>query len=143
MTVPFLHMSRRTMAGSLLIPIILILCARWLRAQSFNTVFFVNLATICLFFLVAIYLIQKLHARSADWLDSSSVDTTDYLDRIPSRYIGWAIVGASGLSLYLELIIIRWQSTMFSCWPGPSFSPGTGYTRRISSWNADRVYGVS
>ncbi len=40
-------------------------------------------------------------------------DQIGYLDSIPSRYLNWAIIGSSAVSLFLELAMIRWQGEVF------------------------------
>jgi hypothetical protein len=46
-------------------------------------------------------------------LDDDTREQAAWLDTLPVRYVDVAIVGAAGLSLLLELSVIRWQGTVF------------------------------
>ena len=46
-------------------------------------------------------------------VDDASVAQADFADRLPERYVAAAIVASAGLSLFLELAVIRWQVSIF------------------------------
>jgi hypothetical protein len=51
--------------------------------------------------------------RLERWLDQEAREEAIALAAIPSRYLDLAIAAAAGLSLLLELAVIRWQATVF------------------------------
>ncbi|MHC4715081.1 MAG: hypothetical protein ACYTAN_17705, partial [Planctomycetota bacterium] len=51
--------------------------------------------------------------RYRDVLARNSSEQASFLEKIPDRYVNLAIFGSAALSLFLELVIIRWQSTVF------------------------------
>lgn len=109
----YLRLSRWVMVGSLAIPLIFVVCTRILLARPFHVGVLINIAIILLGCLFSVAVFCTLHRRIGDSFDALSLEQTASLDQIPPRYISLAIILASGLSLFLELIIIRWQSTMF------------------------------
>jgi SAM-dependent methyltransferase len=61
----------------------------------------------------AILLFRRLLRRLEPWLDADAGHQAAFLDTLPLRYVDLAIAGAAGLSLFLELGVIRWQGTVF------------------------------
>ena len=51
--------------------------------------------------------------RAEPALDSQGREQVSFIDALPSRYVDLAIAGSAGLSLFLELAVIRWQSSVF------------------------------
>jgi SAM-dependent methyltransferase len=64
--------------------------------------------------LVAILVFRRLLARVEPTLDADAREQATFLDAMPLRYVDVAIVAAAAVSLFLELSIIRWQSSVFS-----------------------------
>jgi len=54
-----------------------------------------------------------LLTKSESFLDASSVAQGQFLDSIAPKYVNVAILVSAALSLFLELAIIRWQSSIF------------------------------
>ena len=46
-------------------------------------------------------------------IDSLGAEQAEFADRIPERYLEIAIIGSAGMSLLLELAVIRWQGTVW------------------------------
>jgi spermidine synthase len=46
-------------------------------------------------------------------IDAGGREQAEFLDALPIRYVDLAIFGSAALSLFLELAVIRWQSTVF------------------------------
>ncbi|MCD6405920.1 MAG: hypothetical protein J7M19_08840 [Planctomycetes bacterium] len=46
-------------------------------------------------------------------LEANAREQASFLEGIPDRYLDLAIFGSAALGLFLELVIIRWQSTVF------------------------------
>jgi hypothetical protein len=51
--------------------------------------------------------------RFADTLEQEVLQQSKFLDSLPSALATWSIAVAAGVSLFLELAIIRWQASMF------------------------------
>jgi spermidine synthase len=51
--------------------------------------------------------------RRGRWLDGPAEAQARWCDALPARRVGPAIVAAAGLSLLLELAVIRWQGAVF------------------------------
>ena len=58
-------------------------------------------------------LLQPLLRRLAPRFDQAATRQVQFLDSIPERYTKLAIFASAGLSLFLELAVIRWQGTIF------------------------------
>ena len=54
------------------------------------------------------YLPRKLQP----FLESNALAQSQFLDALDSRYVDWAIIVSAALSLFLELAMIRWQSSV-------------------------------
>ena len=61
----------------------------------------------------ASWLFYLLLRRFEAAVDANARDQVAFLDTLPLRYVDLAIAGAAGLSLFLELAVIRWQGTVF------------------------------
>jgi hypothetical protein len=51
--------------------------------------------------------------RLGPWIDTNAWEQARFLDQFEPRYVDFAILAAAALSLFFELAIIRWQSTVF------------------------------
>ena len=92
----------------------------------------------------ATWLFYLLVRRFESLVDANARDQAAFLDTLPLRYLDLAIAGAAGLSLFLELAVIRWQASVFeffafyknfgllACFAGL----GLGYALA----NRDRIY---
>ncbi len=56
---------------------------------------------------------ERLFRALRPAIDRSSVEEAAFLDRLPSRWVPWAITASAGASLALELAVIRWQGTVW------------------------------
>jgi len=61
----------------------------------------------------ATWLFHLLVRRFEPAFDADARDQAAFLDTLPVPYLDLAIAGAAGLSLFLELAVIRWQGTVF------------------------------
>jgi spermidine synthase len=62
--------------------------------------------------LLAAWLLFKGLRRLEPMLDANALEQARFLDKLDPRYVDLAIVVAAGLSLFLELALIRWQSSV-------------------------------
>lgn len=71
--------------------------------------------TALLFMLAALLVpfgFRRLLARLEPLIDAAARRQADFLNSIPENYLGAAIFASAGVSLFLELAIIRWQGTV-------------------------------
>lgn len=110
MTRTYLRFILFAVIGSGLLPIVTSVAAR-LHAGQAPSIPLVLLAA-CLVALVTIrfrHILPKLEPV----LDAEGRAQAEFTDRLPDRWVSVAIAGAAGLSLFLELAVIRWQGTVF------------------------------
>ena len=53
-------------------------------------------------------------AWTDDWLNACSAEIRDWTDKAPPSALRLMVIGAAGLSLFLELLLIRWESGVFA-----------------------------
>lgn len=71
--------------------------------------FFLILLSAC-----AVYVLFHLFIKhKASQIEQLSFDQAEFLDHLPARYVGPAIIGSASASLFLELALIRWQGELF------------------------------
>jgi spermidine synthase len=63
--------------------------------------------------LAGILLFRRLLPKLEPVLDGDAREQVRFIDTMPVRYVDLAIAGAAGVSLLLELSVIRWQSSVF------------------------------
>ncbi len=59
------------------------------------------------------YAYWRSHARIAERVDRCSDEFVRFLDSLPEKKVNAAIFLCAALSLYFELVVIRWQGTVF------------------------------
>jgi spermidine synthase len=100
-------------AASGLMPLVVALASRYGREKAFPwhavpTYTLLTLGVLCLS--VGLWaVLAKLEVR----LDQASSEQAEFIRTLPDRYVSLAIFGSAGLSLFLELSVIRWQATVF------------------------------
>jgi spermidine synthase len=52
-------------------------------------------------------------SRWRAWWEALHEEHSDFIDRIPARWTSVAIIAASALTLYVEMLIVRWHATCF------------------------------
>src|ERR1700730_10349931 len=87
---------------------------------------------------------SSVFSRWRDWWDTLHEEHSDYIDRIPGHCIKTAIVVASALTLYVEMVMVRWHATCFhafaifknvsllSCFLGLGIGYGLARRKRIT-----------
>jgi len=106
----FLRCSTIAVAASGLAPTVITVASLLHRRQS---VPLGSTAVTVAVVLGATWLFHLLLRRFAPALDANARDQAAFLDALPLPYLDLAIAGAAGLSLFLELAVIRWQGTVF------------------------------
>ena len=92
-------------------PILVYLASRILQNQPIGSHRSIFLAIVAA--LVPSLALQPLLKRLEPLIDAAGLRQAEFLDSMPGKYLGAAIVIAAALSLFLELAIIRWQATVF------------------------------
>ncbi len=110
MTRAFLRCSTIAVAASGLAPTVITVASLLHRRQS---VPLGSTAITVAVVLGATWLFHLLLRRFEPALDTNARDQAAFLDALPLPYLDLAIAGAAGLSLFLELAVIRWQGTVF------------------------------
>jgi len=106
----FLRCSTIAVAASGLAPTVITVASLLHRRQS---VPLGSTAVTVAVVLGATWLFHLLLRRFAPALDANARDQAAFLDALPLPCLDLAIAGAAGLSLFLELAVIRWQGTVF------------------------------
>jgi len=75
--------------------------------------FGIRAACIALVAILVTAAFYKALTRLERWIDDNALDQATFLATVPGRYVDLAIVVSAGLSLFLELAVIRWQATVF------------------------------
>lgn len=53
-------------------------------------------------------------AKTETWLESCSAEITEWVDRIPLSSLRLTVIATAALTLFLELVLIRWESGIFA-----------------------------
>ena len=93
---------------------LILFCYGLLTENSFSILYRLVVASIC--FSLIILAGAAYISRSLWWpyLLGRLNQHTDHIDTLSERHAGWWILLASGLCLYVELLIIRWHASCFS-----------------------------
>jgi hypothetical protein len=113
MTRDFLRAARLAVLGSSLLPLVTTLCSAWLLPSPDHQVRMRELIVHLLIVAVINGAAALLLGRGAATLDRWSRAQAEHLDSLPARRVDLAIFAAAGLSLLLELALIRWQGSVF------------------------------
>ncbi len=113
MTKSFTRLVVLAFLGSGLVPLVTVMLSRKYDGLPIGGAFFLTelCAALVVVFLTARFhrVLKQQHAR----LDANAREQDEFLEGCSPKYLGVAIVGAAALSLFLELAVIRWQSTIF------------------------------
>jgi hypothetical protein len=74
---------------------------------------FLEVGGYCVFVVVALSGLHALLRRLEAPFQQESRDQAVFLEAIPEKFLPVAIAASAGLSLFLELAVIRWQATIF------------------------------
>jgi spermidine synthase len=58
--------------------------------------------------------IKRTISQVDSWMNSCSVEIGDWTDKAPMQVVQSLVVAAAGLSLFLELVLIRWEAGVFA-----------------------------
>src|SRR5262245_20127747 len=99
--------------GCLLIPTLLDLAGRSSSASvTSSAALLIKSALFVCIALIATAVFYYLLKRVAAFIDSNASEQAYFLDTFSPKYIDIAIISSAALSLFLELAIIRWQSSV-------------------------------
>lgn len=102
-----------TLTASLALPIACVLCT--LSMFMSNSPIYIGLSVVGVLLLAFVLhrWIAILLKKSANFIDAHSELEVDFLERIPQKWLPGAILSSAVLSLFAELVMIRWLATMW------------------------------
>ena len=108
----FLRLGRLSLLLALLLPCITALCTWLLAGPGAQLRFWLPMAALTTFAVIgAVGLGAILERRLRPALERFGEEQARFLDELPVRSIPAAITVSAGLSLFLELAVIRWHGT--------------------------------
>jgi len=108
----YFRLLRIVLLGSCLVFPVAIICSRILTNYSVLSRGFIwKFAPVAVFAVALYVMVSFLLRRSEPAVTSMAREQASFLDSLPDRWVDWAVVGSAGLSLFLELAVIRWQGT--------------------------------
>lgn len=111
LTRSFLRFTRIGLLLSSLLPLVVVCCSQMM--EGFNPIFWTRVALGLALILLGNELLRRILLRVEPEIDKLGFHQAEFIDRISEKYVAIAIVGSAGLSLLLELAIIRWQGTVW------------------------------
>src|SRR2546421_465537 len=63
----------------------------------------------------------RITTRWRTWWDSLHDEHADFIDNIPPEYLRVALFAASTLTLYAEMVLVRWHASCFHAYPACVF----------------------
>ena len=100
---------------SLFLPLVAASCTRLILGESVaHAGFLLKLASVWLGLFVVATLLWVRIGGWYDRIESVAEDQVAFLDRLSERWVPWAIFLAAAMSLLLELVVIRWQASVFT-----------------------------
>ena len=127
MSKSYLHMIKLSIFFSLILPPVLTLLNDVALRDSLQIPIGRRVAFISITAILSLGIL-RLFKFIENHIDLSSKQQATYLDRMDIRYVDMAIFLSSGMSLFLELAVIRWQSSIF-----PVFALYKNYLKRMGS----------
>ncbi len=109
---PYLRLLSLALLGSGLAPLITV-CASYYASGTISVRFLIVIAVIAVLVLALTVVFDRALIAFEPQLDRHARDQAVFLRSFPDRYVRLAIFGSAALSLFLELAMIRWQSTVF------------------------------
>jgi|SRR5262252_614757 len=110
----YIRLLTITLTGSALAPIITILASQYIRDGVLPWLQLPIYGLIALAIISLGCLLRWCLRKQEAFGDSAAVDQATFLLRdLPERWINPAIFASAGVSLFLELALIRWQATVF------------------------------
>ena len=110
----YLRLLTISLLASCLLPLCIVICTRLLVNDTLTSPeFLAKAAGTGAVLLTCWAILWFVLRRLTPWLATASQAQADFLDGLADRYVSLAIVVSAGLSLFLELAVIRWQTTVF------------------------------
>jgi SAM-dependent methyltransferase len=98
--------------GSLFLPILAVFAAMRSRGADLSAKASFGISVYAVVAVLMSIGFARLVGRLKSHLSTDALAQAAFVERIPSSYVSGAILSAAGLSLFLELSIIRWQGTV-------------------------------
>lgn len=111
----YLRLLEIAFAGSLMLPLCIITSTRLMVGDSlFDSRFLIKIVAALGASATVWLLLRFARRRWEPQLDTWATAQAAFLDEFPDRYVSVAIVVSAAVSLFLELAMIRWQTTVFA-----------------------------
>lgn len=118
MTKSFQRILKWALFAGLLLPVLVTFCSRFDSYLGMTPDFYAKMAIAgalaVVLGAVGVWALEKFSGLSDQWGEAQA----HFIDTMPERWVNLAIILSAATSLYLELVVIRWQS---SVWPLFSF----------------------
>ncbi len=108
-----IRLLKATLVAVLFVPAVCILCSQFRITTGVTPVFLAQLAASVVFGLVMSVAILRWLTKKAPELEALAVKQAEAIDRIASARPALSIACAAAASLVLELVMIRWQGSVF------------------------------
>jgi spermidine synthase len=108
----YLRLGSLALLASIMAPLVIYVGSQ-ARSHSGGLNIGLRLAFLIALLMIVAVVLQPLLRKLAPLCDRAAARQAEFLDSIPDGYIKLAIFASAGLSLFLELAVIRWQGTIF------------------------------
>ena len=108
--VKWIHFS---MTGALLLPVASVLCTLFMFVKGEPMLKVLGFVGVVVMALVLHRWLKFILNKSLPLIDSHAEKEVEFLDAIPQKWLPWAVIGSAALSLFAELVVIRWLATMW------------------------------
>ena len=109
----YLRLTRQTLCLCFFLPVVVVVCSRWLSGNVFAAKFILQAGLAALAALVCCVASVLLLKRLEPSIGELSRQQAVFIDGLSGSLVPWAIVASAGASLALELAMIRWQGTVW------------------------------
>ncbi len=114
MTLSYARLLRLSLLLSCCLPVVVATCSGSLSRVRVGPRYWLAVSLGVPVVLATLWLFARLQRRLDGPLDELAREQVAFLDGMPAKYVGVAIVGSAALSLALELAVIRWQGTVWA-----------------------------
>lgn len=113
LTRPYLKWIHYSATGAIVLPISSIVCTLFMFTKGEEPLKLMGYFALALLTWAVFRWLKIAINKAAPHIEAHADREVEYLDSIPQKLLPWAIVGSAALSLFAELVIIRWLATMW------------------------------
>ncbi len=108
--IKWIHYS---VTGALILPVSSVLCTLFMFVGGELYLKVLGFAGVVVLAFVLHRWLKFVLDKALPLVEEHSQKEVEFLDAIPLKWLPWAIIGSAALSLFAELVIIRWLATMW------------------------------